>query len=168
MEELFEIIDESGKVIGKEKRSVVHRTGLLHKCIYALVLDKNRKIFIQQRSFKKLIAPGIWDFSVAEHLKPGENFEEAAVRGIKEELGVDPVELKEFGDTKSHLEADEIKDNEKVKVFKCDFEGKIKLQEEEVEQGKWVKKQDLLNEMAYNKKRFTPWFLENKRFLELL
>ena len=39
MEELFEIIDKSGKVIGKEKRSIVHKTGLLHRTSDVFVLE---------------------------------------------------------------------------------------------------------------------------------
>ena len=38
--ELFEIVDREGKVLGTEKRGVVHRKGLLHKGIHGFVLDK--------------------------------------------------------------------------------------------------------------------------------
>jgi 16S rRNA (adenine1518-N6/adenine1519-N6)-dimethyltransferase len=57
-EEIFEVVDKSGKVIGKEKRAIVHRRGLLHKSIHAFVLDKQGRVFIQQRSFDRFIAPG--------------------------------------------------------------------------------------------------------------
>ena len=125
MEELFEIIDKSGKVIGKEKRSIVHKTGLLHRTSDVFVLDKDGKIFIQQRSFKKLIGPGLWDMSAAEHLKPGESFEQAAIRGVKEELGVKAIDLKKIGEREQRAKFKDLTDNENVEVFKCFFKAVI-------------------------------------------
>jgi isopentenyl-diphosphate Delta-isomerase len=38
---------------------------------------------------RKRIGPGLWDVSLAEHLNPGESYAEAAIRGLKEELGIE-------------------------------------------------------------------------------
>ncbi len=167
MEEIFEIIDETGKVIGTEKRSIVHQKGLLHRASDVFVLDKDGNIFIQQRSFKKLIGPGLWDMSAAEHLKPGESFEQAAIRGVEEELGVKAVDMQKIGERKQRAKFGDLTDNENVQVFKCFFKGKIKLQEEEIEQGKWISKEDLLTEMAYNEEIFSRWLLYNRKFFYL-
>jgi hypothetical protein len=37
---------------------------------------------------RKRIGPNLWDISLAEHLSVGETFKEAALRGLKEELGI--------------------------------------------------------------------------------
>ena len=121
-----------------------------------------------QRSFKKLIGPGLWDMSTAEHLKPGESFEQAAIRGVEEELGVKTVSLEKIGEREQRAKFGELTDNENVHVFKCFFKGKIKLQEEEVEQGKWISKEDLLAEMAYNEKIFSRWLLYDRKFFDKL
>jgi isopentenyldiphosphate isomerase len=71
-EEMFEIVNEKGAVIGLERRGVVHATGLLHKAAYVWVFDTLGRLLIQQRSEEKRIGPGQWDLSVAEHLAPGE------------------------------------------------------------------------------------------------
>jgi isopentenyl-diphosphate delta-isomerase type 1 len=167
--EIFEIVDEDDKVIGTEKRSVVHEKGLLHRAVDVFVFDKEGRIFIQQRSFKKLIGPGLWDVSTAEHLKPGETYEEAAVRGVKEELGVRAVGLRKIGEREQRSNYGELRDNEKKEVFRCGFRGRIKLDENEVEQGIWVSKDSLLREIAYNKDFFTRWLVEDiKKFGHLL
>ncbi len=168
MEELFEIIDESGKVIGTEKRSIVHKKGLLHKEVDVFVLDKDGKIFVQQRSFQKDIGPGLWDVSAAEHLKPGENFEQAAVRGVKEELGIKTIGLQKIGEITFCCKFGDMIENEMKQVFQCRFKGKIKLQEKEIEQGRWISKEDLLKEMAYNEEIFSKWFLLNRKFFSQL
>jgi len=167
-EEIFEVIDESGKVIGKEKRSVVHETGLLHRASDIFVLDESGRIFIQQRSFKKLIGPGLWDMSAAEHLKPGETYEQAAVRGVKEELGVNPIKLEKIGERDQRGSFGKLQDNENVHVFKCFFGGTIKIQEEEIEQGKWISKEELLQEIEKDPKKFSRWLLYDRKFFNLL
>ena len=41
------------------------------------------------RSDGKKVCPGLWDVSVAEHCQPGETYEDAALRGMEEELGLE-------------------------------------------------------------------------------
>jgi len=166
--ELFEIVDESDKVIGTEKRSVVHEKGLLHRTSDVFVLDDKSRIFIQQRSFKKLIGPGLWDVSAAEHLKPGETYEETAARGVKEELGVKPISIEKIGEREQRYKFEKLYDNGKVQVFQCGFEGKIKIDKAEIEEGKWVSKEDLLEEMEKSPRKFTPWLLQDIKFVKLL
>jgi len=42
-EEIFEVIDEAGNVVGLEKRAVVHAKGLRHKEIYLPVFVREAK-----------------------------------------------------------------------------------------------------------------------------
>jgi isopentenyldiphosphate isomerase len=93
---------------------------------------------------------------------------QSAARGIEEELSVKPLDLQKIGERNAVLKEGQIYDNEKVEIFKAGFEGKIKLQKEEVKQGKWVSKQELLREMNEKPELFTPWLLEDKKFLESL
>lgn len=168
MEEIFEIVNESGKVIGAEKRSIVHKTGLLHRVSHVFVLDSEGRIFIQLRAADKDIGPNLWDLSTAEHLKQGESFKEAAIRGLKEELGLEPIALKKIGEKIQRFDYGDKKDNEIAETFKCKFEGKIVLQKEEIVKGKWISKKDLLKEMNENPKKFVPWFLLERKNMELL
>lgn len=69
--EVFDICDDKGNVTGKEARSVVHKTGLLHKAVYCFVYDSKGRLLVQRRSSAKSIGPNQWDMSVAEHLSPG-------------------------------------------------------------------------------------------------
>ncbi|EFN56468.1 hypothetical protein CHLNCDRAFT_22214, partial [Chlorella variabilis] len=89
-QELFELVDEAGNTLGTELRSVVHRKGasLLHRAVYVWVFRPDGALLIQRRSPLKQIGPGQLDLSVAEHLQPGENYVQGAVRGLAEELGI--------------------------------------------------------------------------------
>lgn len=168
MEELFEIIDAFGKVVGIEKRSIVHQKGLLHRAVHVFVLDSKGRTFIQQRSFEKDVGPGLWDLSAAEHLKPGESFEDAAMRGVREELGVELFGMQKLGEKNQFFDYGEKKDNERVATFKSRFKGKIRLQKEEILEGRWISKEALLKEMNKDPQKFSKWLLYDRKFFHLL
>jgi isopentenyldiphosphate isomerase len=85
-DELFDVVDANDRVIGQEKRGVVHATGLLHRAVHILVQRGNGDIFLQKRSMEKDSHPGCWDSSSSGHLDSGEGYDKAAVRELREEL----------------------------------------------------------------------------------
>jgi isopentenyldiphosphate isomerase len=92
--ELLEIVDENGAVIGTAKRSDLHgNPSLIHRVIHILVFDKKGRLLLQKRSLQKDIAPGKWDTSVGGHVNPGEDILSAANREMEEELGVEKCAL---------------------------------------------------------------------------
>jgi len=86
-DELIDIIDENGNVIGKKLKSEAHRTGEWHKSSHVWIVV-GRKILLQKRSYSKEIFPGKFDVACAGHVKSGESYEDAAVRELEEELGI--------------------------------------------------------------------------------
>ncbi|KAL6078146.1 isopentenyl-diphosphate Delta-isomerase [Balamuthia mandrillaris] len=87
--EVFEIFDEENRLVGKEYRGKVHKLGLLHRSVNVLLISDKGELLLQKRSSRKLICPSCWDLSVSEHLQPGETFQAAVLRGLKEELHLD-------------------------------------------------------------------------------
>ena len=89
MDELIDILDKSGKLTGEScLKSVAHKHGYYHATIHAWLYTKDGKILMQQRGFTKKTYPGLWDVSVAGHVHAGESIEDAALREIKEEVGL--------------------------------------------------------------------------------
>ena len=167
VEELFEVIDENGKVIGLKPRSEVHAAGLRHKGVYLLILDSEGRIFVQQRANDKDLMPSAWDLSVAEHLKPGESFKDACFRGAREELNVKVWNPKFLGEIDFYFKYPDGKiDHELNQVFVGEFTGEIEFQDKEVQGGKFMEIQDLLREMGEEPEKFTPWIMEYKKFIE--
>ncbi len=93
-EEDFDIVDDDDVVIGQERRSVVHQKGLLHRGVHVWLFAPDGKLLIQRRSDDRPTAPGSLDCSVSEHVKAGEDYLSAAQRGLKEELGVEGIDLR--------------------------------------------------------------------------
>ena len=91
-EELFDILNEDGTRTGRTKaRGLVHRDGDLHGASHVFVIrqDAGRlQVLMQKRSADKDSFPSCWDTSAAGHLDAGEDFDQAAIRELREELGV--------------------------------------------------------------------------------
>jgi isopentenyldiphosphate isomerase len=88
-EEVFDVVDEDGLVIGSAPRSVCHSDpALIHQSVHVFVIDPQGRIYLQKRAGGKDIQPGRWDTSVGGHLERGESHEAAAGREMREELGL--------------------------------------------------------------------------------
>jgi isopentenyldiphosphate isomerase len=92
-EEIFDVVNDADVVIGQARRSVVHQTGLQHRGIHVCLFTPGGKLLVQQRSKDRHASPSSLDCSVSEHVKAGEDYLLAAHRGLKEELGLEDVEL---------------------------------------------------------------------------
>lgn len=96
-EELFIVVDKDDKILGTATRKECHSNrNLIHRGIYVVVSDSAGRILLQKRSMKKDLGPGIWDVSCGGHCAPGESYEQAAKRELKEELGLS-LKLKRVG-----------------------------------------------------------------------
>ncbi len=93
MAEYLDVVNENNEVIGQEKRRVVHQSGLWHRGVHIFLFTPDRKLLIQRRGSATDTFPGALDCSVSEHLKVGESYPNGARRGLREELGIEGVQL---------------------------------------------------------------------------
>lgn len=88
-EELLEIVDYKGTVVGYEPRNKIHGDpSLLHRVVHVIVTNQEGGILLQKRSRKKDVAPGKWDTSVGGHVGIGEDLLSSSKREMHEELGI--------------------------------------------------------------------------------
>ena len=95
--ELLTIYDADGRPCGARPRAVVHTQGLFHHVCHlwvAGVRDGVPGLWLQQRQFDRPLYPGGFDLASTGHIDPGETPEEAARRELKEETGLDLVEIR--------------------------------------------------------------------------
>jgi isopentenyldiphosphate isomerase len=91
-DELLVVVDPEGREIGAYPRAIVHRENMLHRAVHVLVEGPQGGWVFQRRSEGKDTYPGLWE-CVGGHLGPGEDWREAALREVREELGVEPEDL---------------------------------------------------------------------------
>ena len=88
-EEFLEVYSQEGTKTGQKKsKSEIHRKGLFHSTVHVWIFAEEGNILIQKRSKKKELNPGVWDVSVAGHIKFNENIKKAAKRETLEETGI--------------------------------------------------------------------------------
>jgi len=168
-DELIDIVDEKGKIIGKTTRGEAYEKALLHPAVHVAVFDSRRRLLIQQRSSQKSIFPLYWDISVGEHRKPAESFKAAAIRGLAEELSIKlPFNLTEIRGKhvqKSDFQRDgrTFKEYELVVLYGTIYDGRIEIDPEEVKEVRFVYLAQLKDMTRSN--QFTPWGLEEIKTL---
>jgi isopentenyldiphosphate isomerase len=74
-------------------------TDVEQACVYIALVNSGGEIYIQHRAGTKRLLPNRKTISASGHVDPGETFEQAAVREIAEELGIELNEsdLRPFG-----------------------------------------------------------------------
>ncbi len=88
MEEMIDVVDNEDRVIRKAGRKEVMENALLHRVAYVIIIDGEGKVLVHKRAASKDIYPGVWDIGAGETVKSRESYETAAIRGLKEELGI--------------------------------------------------------------------------------
>lgn len=88
-EEMLEVVDERGEVVGLETRKKVHTEGLLHKEVHVIFVTKDREIIFQHREKDKASFPDKLDATAGGHVDPGEDVLTAALREAKEETEIE-------------------------------------------------------------------------------
>ena len=94
--EFFDIVDENDNVIGNISENMQNTVKPAQlRFINIIITNNDDKIIVPKRSATKRLFPNCYDFSVGGHVNSGEDYEEAAYRELKEELGIENVQLKE-------------------------------------------------------------------------
>jgi isopentenyl-diphosphate Delta-isomerase len=136
------VVNENDEVIGTMPKKEAHKNGTLHRISVVYVKNTKGEILVQHR------ADGFLDHSAAGHVDPGESYEEAAKRELREELGIKDAGLKFIGHgvTKNETYPSGTVASHSFDIFSCVAEPG-KLQAEEVKSVYWANPKDVLSDM---------------------
>jgi isopentenyl-diphosphate delta-isomerase type 1 len=91
--EYLDVVNEDNQVTGQASRQVIHASGWWHRGVHVFLFTPDGKLLVQKRGRAQDTYPGALDCSVSEHLKVGETYRAAALRGLREELGLPAIQL---------------------------------------------------------------------------
>ncbi|NOY53930.1 MAG: NUDIX domain-containing protein [Deltaproteobacteria bacterium] len=161
MPEMLEIVDGRDRVIGIAPRSECHgNPALVHRVVHVLVVNGRGEILLQKRAPDKDIQPGKWDTSVGGHLDPGEDYDTAAVREMKEELGIAGAVLRRLYSYPLRNEVE----SENVTTYLCRYDGAIDFDPGEITEVRFWSREDI--EPKLGSGIFTPNFEEEFRYFK--
>jgi isopentenyl-diphosphate delta-isomerase len=157
-DELLDIVNDKDIVTGQEMRSTVHQLGLQHRGVHVFLFTQDGKMLVQKRSADRAASPSALDCSVSEHVKAGESYLNAATRGMKEEMGVDEIEVKPLVKFRMNYG---VNDNEISSLYEglVDPE-KVRFDPVEIEEINYYSLDELQKMIKEGKVNFCGWFVE--------
>ncbi|NER11013.1 Isopentenyldiphosphate isomerase [Muriicola jejuensis] len=139
MDEWVDVLDQDGRQTGKSiLKSEAHLKGIFHPTVHIWFFTSQNEVLLQQRAQTKKTFPGLWDVSVAGHTVAGEKAKQAALREVREEIGLkikagDLIPVGIFKSVQHHENG--ILDCEFHHTFLCELRqplSSLGIQEEEV------------------------------------
>lgn len=85
----IDIVNENDEVVGKELKSKKPELGFISRVVAILVQDSEGKYIVSKRGSHKKIDANKYDLSAFGNVDAGEDYQIAAKRELKEELGMD-------------------------------------------------------------------------------
>ena len=133
-EEVVDVIDADDRVLRRATRADVRAENLLHRACYVVVLDDEDRLFVHLRTPTKDVFPSHYDMMAGGVLAAGEDYASGAQREVREELGVQPRQLREVG----ALRYEDSSNRVLGRVFECRVTPPLHLQASEVVSGEWL------------------------------
>ena len=158
MDELLDIVNDQDIVIDQQMRSTVHRLGLLHRGVHVFLYTQDGKLLVQKRSADRAASPSALDCSVSEHAKAGETYLEAAMRGMKEEMGVEGIEIRPIVRISMMYGPN---DNEISTIYEGTIDpALVRFDPGEIEEVNYYRTSELTEMINAGSSKFCEWFVE--------
>lgn len=175
MEEIV-LVDSNNNVLGTAPKLATHNANTpLHRAFSLFLFNLKGELLLQQRSHKKKTWPLIWSNSCCGHPTLDESNFDAVKRRTKFELGIELDNAYEILPNFSYkAEMNGIVENEICPVFIAFTNQKPAINNEEIENIRWIKWEDFLKEINNKPGTYSIWceqetklLSENKKFLKL-
>ena len=140
-EELVDAVDEDDRVIATVTRAEMRARKLRHRAVGIAVVSSGGRLLVHRRAETKDIWPGWWDIAAGGVVAAGESYEDAAVRELAEELGVEVslADLQPLGGGRYHdADVDLI-----GRGFLVRHDGPFRFTDGEVAEARWVDREAL-------------------------
>ncbi len=134
MVEYVDIVDDDDNVIGKTTWKEMMDKSLLHRTSNVMVFNSKGELLVHKRAATVRLYPSMHDIKIGGSVRAGESYEDAAKRELFEEANISDVKLIELFTMKSRRKENNVNRN----VFKCVYNGKIRLDKSEISEGRFM------------------------------
>ncbi|MBI5840174.1 MAG: NUDIX domain-containing protein [Chloroflexi bacterium] len=162
MDELLDIVNDEDIVTGQEMRSTIHQLGLQHRGVHVFLFTHDGMLLIQKRSKDRAAFPSAWDCSVSEHVQAGESYYDAAMRGMREEMGLTEIKIQPIVKFKMNYGPN---DNEISTIYRGIIDAaNVRFDPVEIEEIEYLRLEELQKTMNESDKIFCGWFIQMIRW----
>jgi isopentenyldiphosphate isomerase len=157
-QEFLDIITTDDIVIGRETRAIVHQRGDWHRGVHVFLFTSDGRMLVQKRSADRVSFPSALDCSVSEHVVAGESYFDAAIRGMKEEMGVEGIPIKRLAKFRMNYG---VNDNEVSELYEGVVDSaQVTFDPVEVESIHYYSLDELRALLRAGDVKFCGWFVE--------
>lgn len=151
-------VDAADNVVGHASKAACHDgQGILHRAFSVFLFNARGELLLQQRSAQKRLWPLYWANTCCSHPRRGEAMRDAAVRRVREEVGLHATLhfTHEFTYHASYGEAGS--EHERCSVFVGRAEAEPTVHPQEVAAVRWVSPEAMDAAVADLQTACTPW-----------
>ena len=157
-EEQVILVNEMDEPIGLMNKMEAHEKAILHRAFSVFILNDNNEVMLQQRAQHKYHSPLLWTNTCCSHQRAGETNIQAGKRRLYEEMGFE-VDLKELFHFIYKAPFDNgLTEHELDHVMIGYSNSEPFINPEEVASWKWMKIEDIKDDMIQNPAEYTVWF----------
>jgi isopentenyl-diphosphate Delta-isomerase len=152
------LVNEQDEQTGTIEKMEAHRKALLHRAFSVFIFNGKGEMLLQQRAMGKYHSPGLWTNACCSHPRPGETVEGAAVRRLKEEMGID-TSIRKIFDFVYRTEFDNgLTEYEFDHVFTGTHNGSPTPDKQEVHDYCFRSVQDIEDDLKQRPEKYSSWF----------
>lgn len=158
VEEKVILVDANDNPIGLMNKLEAHEKAVLHRAFSVFILNDKNELMLQQRAHHKYHSPLLWTNTCCSHQRENETNIQAGTRRLREEMGFE-TELKEMFHFIYKAPFDNgLTEHELDHVMLGYYNDIPNINKDEVESWKWVRIEDIKNDMIINPNLYTVWF----------
>lgn len=157
-EENVILVNQNDEEIGTMPKMEAHEKAVLHRAFSVFIINAKGETMLQQRAAEKYHSPLLWTNTCCSHQRIGESNIEAGKRRLQEEMGF-KTDLKELFSFIYKAPFDNgLTEHELDHVMMGYFEGDPQINNKEVANWKWMKPEDIKQDILRSPKEYTAWF----------
>ena len=152
------LVDEHDNELGVMEKMQAHQQAMLHRAFSVFIFNTKGELLLQRRALTKYHSPGLWTNTCCSHPRPEEKTTNAAMRRLREEMGFTCELSYKFNFIYKAVLDQGLTEHELDHVYVGNYNGEIKINEEEVAEWKYMNLNEIINDIAKNPDDYTVWF----------
>jgi isopentenyl-diphosphate delta-isomerase len=157
-EEYVILVNEKDQEIGLMPKLEAHQKAVLHRAFSVFIFNSENELMLQQRASNKYHSPNLWTNTCCSHQRSGESNIQAGTRRLYEEMGFTTT-LNEITSFIYKAPFDNgLTEHELDHVMVGYYNEDPVINSDEVEDWKWMKIEDVKNDISLNPDLYTAWF----------
>jgi isopentenyl-diphosphate delta-isomerase len=157
-EEYVILVNEKDQEIGLMPKLEAHQKAVLHRAFSVFIFNSENELMLQQRASSKYHSPNLWTNTCCSHQRSGESNIQAGTRRLYEEMGFTTT-LNEITSFIYKAPFDNgLTEHELDHIMVGYYNDDPVINSDEVEDWKWMKIEDVKNDISLNPDLYTAWF----------